>query len=171
MRAPDGRHLTTAIVDEGGIFGAIVRLDAANYDGYAEALDDCALRVIPVSDFQRALTTHPQLAINVLRAASNRLRDAEDAAENLALRGGPARLATLLLQLTERYGKVTPTGIRIDKRFTHRQLAEMIGTTRETISKTVQDLRHSGTIDIREHRIWTLDTDALEHLQQSTRSS
>jgi CRP/FNR family transcriptional regulator len=77
----------------------------------------------------------------------------------------PSRLAGKLLDLMDRYGRVTPNGIRIDERFTHMQLAEMIGTSRETLTKVLNELRDSGLIDVRERLIWVLDVDGLEALK------
>ena len=62
------------------------------------------------------------------------------------------------------YGRVTPNGIRIDERFTHMQLAEMIGTSRETLTKVLNELREAGLIDVRDRLIWVLDADGLETL-------
>jgi CRP/FNR family transcriptional regulator, cyclic AMP receptor protein len=62
----------------------------------------------------------------------------------------------------DRYGRVTPLGIRIDVRFTHLQLSAMIGTSRETLTKALGELRANGAIDVRDRLIWVLDADALE---------
>jgi len=112
-------------------------------------------------------TGHPQMAINLLRSLTERLRTTEDQLESLAFRGVPARLASQLLQLMDRYGRVTTTGIRIDERFTHVQLAEMIGTSRETLTKVMNELREGGLIDVRERLVWVLDADGLERLRQA----
>ena len=100
-----------------------------------------------------------------MRSLAERLRDAEDQIESLAFRPVPARLASKLLDLMDRYGRVTPTGIRIDERFTHLQMAEMIGTSRETLTKVLNELRDAGLIDVRERLVWVLDPDGLERLK------
>jgi CRP/FNR family cyclic AMP-dependent transcriptional regulator len=105
--------------------------------------------------------------MNLMRSLSQRLRNVEDRLESLAFRGVAARLAGQLLELMDRYGRVTPQGIRIDERFTHMQLAEMIGTSRETLTKVLNELRESGLIDVRERLVWVLDADGLEHLKTS----
>ena len=118
-----------------------------------------------VADLERAIAGHPRMALNLIRSLSERLRTADDQIEALAFRPVPARLAGKLLELMDRYGRVTPSGIRIDERFTHMQLAEMIGTSRETLTKVLNELRESGLIDVRERLVWVLDADALEHLK------
>jgi CRP/FNR family cyclic AMP-dependent transcriptional regulator len=80
----------------------------------------------------------------------------------------PSRLAGKLLELMDRYGRVTPNGIRIDELFTHMQLAEMIGTSRETLTKVLNEMRDAGLIDVRERLIWVLDADGLERLKTSS---
>jgi CRP/FNR family transcriptional regulator, cyclic AMP receptor protein len=165
--APDGRQLTLAMMDDGMAFGQLSALDSPTHDSYAEAMTECVLRVVRVADLERAVAEHPQMAVNLLRTLAQRLHDAEDQIESLAFRGVPARLAAKLLELMERYGRVTRDGIRIDERFTHMQLAEMIGTSRETLTKVINELREAGLIDIRERMVWVLDVDGLERLKKT----
>ena len=165
--AHDGRQLTLAMLDEGEAFGLVPMNGDDLHDAYAEAMSDCVLRVVPAADLERTAAEHPQVAMNLMRSLSQRLRSVEDRLESLAFRGVAARLAGQLLELMDRYGRVTPHGIRIDERFTHMQLAEMIGTSRETLTKVLNELRESGLIDVRERLVWVLDADALEHLKTS----
>jgi CRP/FNR family cyclic AMP-dependent transcriptional regulator len=163
--ASDGRQLTLAILDPGMSFGQVAVLQHERQDAYAEALVDCSVRMLRVDDLERVLQASPQVALNLMRSLAERLRDAEDQIESLAFRPVPARLAAKLLDLMDRYGRVTPTGIRIDERFTHLQMAEMIGTSRETLTKVLNELRDAGLIDVRERLIWVLDADGLERLK------
>jgi CRP/FNR family cyclic AMP-dependent transcriptional regulator len=163
--AGDGRQLTLAIVDDGMAFGYVGALMAETGDGYAAAMTDAVVQVLRGADLERALAAHPVLALNTARALCERLRVAEDQLESLAFRGVTARLAEKLLDLMDRYGRVTPRGIRIDERFTHVQLAEMIGTSRETLTKVLNELRDGGAVDVRERMLWVLDVAALERLR------
>jgi len=165
--AGDGRQLTLAILDDGMVFGRVPGLDDPGPCGYACALTDCVLRVLRNGELERTLAEHPRLALNLLRALSDRLTSAEGQVESLAFRGVSARLAAKLLELMDRYGRVTPTGIRIDERFTHMQLAEMIGTSRETLTKVLNELRDAGLIDVRDRMIWVLDMEGLERIKSS----
>jgi CRP/FNR family cyclic AMP-dependent transcriptional regulator len=165
--ASDGRQLTLAILDPGMVFGQVAMVDEPTHDAYAEALSDCVVRVLRLGDLERAIGAHPRMAINLMRTLSVRLRQAEDQVESLAFRAVPSRLADKLLELMDRYGRVTPNGIRIDERFTHLQLAEMIGTSRETLTKVLNELRDQGLVDVRDRLIWVLDVDGLEALRRS----
>jgi CRP/FNR family transcriptional regulator, cyclic AMP receptor protein len=135
--------------------------DQPTFNDYAEALTNTALRVLSVVDLEQAISRHPRIALNLTRSLSARLRAADDLAELLAFSSVPARLVGELLELMDRYGRVTPAGIRIDARFTHRQLAEMIGTRRETVTKILNELRNAGPIDVRGRLIWVLEADQL----------
>jgi CRP/FNR family transcriptional regulator, cyclic AMP receptor protein len=163
--ASDGRQVTLAMLDAGASFGQLSVLDTPLLDAYAEAMTDCVVRVLRVSDLERAVADHPRMALNLMRSLADRLRDAEDQIEALAFRPVPSRLAGKLLDLMDRYGRVTPNGIRIDERFTHMQLAEMIGTSRETLTKVLNELRDAGLIDVRDRLIWVLDAHGLERMK------
>jgi CRP/FNR family transcriptional regulator, cyclic AMP receptor protein len=165
--ASDGRQLTLAIADEGMLIGRAAMLDQTTHDAYAMAMADCTLRVLRVADLERVAVEHPVVGVELTRELARRLHEAEDMLESLAFRGVPARLASLLLQLMDRYGRVTPDGIRIDERFTHLQLAEMIGTSRETLTKVINELRDAGLIDVRERMVWVLDADGLDAVKRS----
>ena len=161
----DGRQFTLAMIDAGSAFGHVALLHAPTYDAYAEAMADTVVRVIRVADLERVAAAHPQVAVNLIRALAARLHEAEDQLEALAFHGVATRLAAKLLELMDRYGRVTPNGIRIDERFTHMQLAEMIGTSRETLTKVINEMRESGVIDVRDRMVWVLDVAGLERLR------
>jgi CRP/FNR family transcriptional regulator len=165
--APDGRQLTLAMLDRGMAFGQVAALEPDTFDCYAEAMEESRLRTLRLAELERVIAIYPQVAVNLLRTLSQRLRGAEDQLESIAFHGVPSRLAAKVLELMERYGRVTSSGIRIDQRFTHMQLAEMIGTSRETLTKVINDLRESGLVDVRERMVWVLDVEGLERLKQS----
>jgi CRP/FNR family transcriptional regulator, cyclic AMP receptor protein len=166
--AADGRQVTLSMLDPGATFGQVSVLDEPMHDAYAEAMADSVVRILRVADLERTIDEHPRMALNLMRSLSERLRTAEDQIEALAFRPVPSRLAGKLLELMDRYGRVTPNGIRIDERFTHMQLAEMIGTSRETLTKVLNEMRDAGLIDVRERLIWVLDADGLERLKTSS---
>ena len=93
--ATDGRQLTQAMLDPGMAFGQVAVLDEPTHDAYAEALSDCVVRVLRLGDLERAISAHPQVALNLMRTLSLRLRHAEDQIESLAFRAVPSRLAPL----------------------------------------------------------------------------
>ena len=105
----DGRQFTLAMVDAGSAFGHVALLHAPTYDAYAEAMTETEVAVLRVDDLERVVADHPQVAVNLLRALAERLHEAEDQLEALAFHGVATRLAAKLLELMDRYGRVTPT--------------------------------------------------------------
>jgi CRP/FNR family transcriptional regulator len=126
-----------------------------------EALESSTVLTCTEDDLARLVESAPTFGIRVLGLLLESARSLGDELARLAFCAVPARLAAKLLELMERYGRVTPRGIRIDVRFTHMQLSAMIGTSRETLTKALGELRSSGSIDVRDRLIWVLDADAL----------
>ncbi len=160
LAGPDERELTLALLDSGEAFGA-APIEGAR-PRRIEALDSATILTCTEDDLGRLVESAPTFGIRVLGLLLESARQVGDELARLAFCAVPSRLAAKLLELMERYGRVTPSGIRIDVRFTHMQLSAMIGTSRETLTKALGELRSSGSIDVRERLIWILDADALE---------
>jgi CRP-like cAMP-binding protein len=160
VAGPDERELTLALLDAGEAFGA------APMEGTRprriEALESATVISCTEDELARLVEAAPTFGIRVLTLLLESARQVGDELARLAFCAVPARLAAKLLDLMDRYGRVTPAGIRIDVRFTHMQLSAMIGTSRETLTKALGELRASGAIDVRDRLIWVLDADALE---------
>jgi CRP-like cAMP-binding protein len=160
LSGPDERELTLALLDSGEAFGA-APIEGAR-PRRIEALESSTVLTCTEDDLGRLVEAAPTFGIRVLGLLLGSARQVGDELARLAFCAVPARLAAKLLELMERYGRVTPSGIRIDVRFTHMQLSAMIGTSRETLTKALGELRSSGAIDVRDRLIWVLDADALE---------
>ena len=117
-------------------------LGAKMYNTFAEAKDDCLICVMSRSDLQRLILDKPQVALRVLETTGRRLQEAEESLEDMAFKGIPARLATLLLRLSENQESDEVTGL------THQDLAESIGAYRETTTQVLNDLKSQGLIEI-----------------------
>jgi CRP/FNR family cyclic AMP-dependent transcriptional regulator len=160
VAGPDERELTLALLDEGEAFGAAPM--AGSRPRRVEALESATVLSCTEDELARLIEAAPTFGVRVLALLLESARQVGDELARLAFCAVPARLAAKLLDLMERYGRVTPAGIRIDVRFTHMQLSAMIGTSRETLTKALGELRSSGAIDVRDRLIWVLDPQALE---------
>src|ERR671920_2257514 len=89
---------------------------------------------------------------------------AEDRMEDMSLKEVPARLASFILQLIESEGVVTREGYKVPTRYTHRQLATMIGSKRETVTKAFTLLQQAGIVELRRRRIHIKDIEALRKI-------
>jgi CRP-like cAMP-binding protein len=159
--SPDGKKLVIATVGPGAIFGEMALIGQGMHNTFAEAVDDCVLCVMGRSDVERLLLTKPNVALRIFEALGRRLTEAEARLEEIAFKGIPARLASLLLQLAEEAGGDTITG------FTHQDLGEQIGTYRETTTQTLNTFKTEGLIDIGRKRITLLDREGLEKIADS----
>ena len=150
--SPTGREQILAILDRGDIFGERA-LVGARADMHCEAFEDTLICVLRRQDFEELMQSKPDLALRVMKVLAERLRQAEEAIENLAFRDVPGRLAALLVRLAEAYGEPHGQGRRLALRFTHQDLASMIGATRETVTNVLTKFRDDGLIAIDERHI------------------
>jgi CRP-like cAMP-binding protein len=156
--SPEGKKLVIATLGAGTLFGEMALLGQQMHNAFAEALDDCLILVIRRSDLERLILNKPEVGLRILETTGKRLRDAEKRLEDMAFKGIPARLASLLLRLAEERGSNEIVGL------THQDLAETIGTYRETATQVLNDMKSQGLIEIGRKRIRILDEERLSEL-------
>jgi len=154
--AEDGRRLVTAIVQAGSIFGEMPLVSQRMHDNIAEAMDDCTLCVMSRADVEHLLTTKPRLALNIISILADRLAAAEQRIEIQAYGTVRQRLAGLLLKLASTDGEVTGAS--------HQQLGELIGASRETVTRMLGDLKSEGMIDLGRSHIRIKNIDSLREI-------
>jgi CRP/FNR family transcriptional regulator, cyclic AMP receptor protein len=133
-----------------------------------EALEPSDLRVLEGEDFENLVRRNPEVGVKTIRLLGERLSTCEDRLSGLVHKDVPARLATLVLRLSEHRGVVTGVGNRIiPTRYTHNQLASMVGSNREAVTRGLGRLRKAGAVEVRNRRIHITDADALELLADS----
>jgi CRP-like cAMP-binding protein len=159
--SPDGKKLVIATIGPGAIFGEMALIGQGMHNTFAEAIEDCVLCVMSRDDVERLLVTKPKVALRIFEVLGKRLKDAEIRLEEIAFKGIPARLASLLLQLADVQGDDTITGQ------THQDLGEQIGTYRETTTQTLNTFKAEGLIDIGRKRITILDREGLQRIAES----
>ena len=105
--------------------------------------------------------------MKTIRLLSERLAVCEGRLSDLIRKEVPARLAGLILGLSEQRGVVTDDGSRkIPTRYTHQQLASMVGSNREAVTRAFGKLRKAGAVELRNQRIFVTDTEALNRLAE-----
>ncbi len=149
----DGRKLVTATLGPGTIFGEMSLIGQGMRGSHAEAASECTLCVMSRADLEHLLTTYPRVALRLVETLAARLESAEARLETLAFKSVPARLAETLLRLADADGEIA--GV------THQDLAELVGAYRETTTKTLNEFRMRGLIDLHRMRIHILDLDGL----------
>jgi CRP/FNR family cyclic AMP-dependent transcriptional regulator len=158
--SPDGKKLVIATIGPGSIFGEMALIGQGMHNTFAESIEECVLCVMSRDDVEQLLMSKPMVALRIFEVMGRRLREAETRLEEIATKGIPARLASLLLQLAEEKGSDTIVGL------THQDLGEQIGTYRETTTQTLNSFKTKGLIEIGRKRITILDHEALERVAE-----
>ena len=150
--AVDGRKLVLATLGPGTVFGEMSVLGQSMTDSFAEAVDECVVCLMSRIDIEQVMLEHPTVAVRMVQLLSSRLHEAENKLEQMAFAPVPERVARLLLTLAQ--GNEVPG-------YSHQELADMIGTSRETVSRALVDLKIAGIIAIDRRCIQLLDAGAL----------
>ena len=159
---PDGKQLTLDIFEKGTILGDMSLLGQDRLpEAYAEAIDDGVICTITPDELRRLIERYPTIGVNIIRHLSHRLHAAERELEAMAYQRVDQRLARRLIDLARRFGVKTPRGTLIQANLTQQELAEMIGTTRETLAHTLGDFRRRGLLDTARHGVLIKDTELL----------
>jgi len=153
----DGREVILSVLGTGDFFGEMALIDDEPRSAHVIAMEDANLLVLRREDFQNCLQETPTIAFGLLRALSRRLRHADTKIGGLVLLDVNGRVARLLLDLAKE-----TDGINITRRITHHTIAQMIGSSRETVSRTIRDLAERGLIDVSRRAIVLKNRRALE---------
>jgi CRP/FNR family cyclic AMP-dependent transcriptional regulator len=159
--SPEGKKLVIATLGSGTLFGEMALLGQQMHNAFAEALDDCLILVMSRADLERLILNKPIVGLRMLEITGRRLNDAEARLEDMAFKGIPARLASLLLRLAAERQSRDILGL------THQDLAETIGTYRETATQVLNDMKAQGLIEIGRKRITIKDQDRLAEVANS----
>ncbi|MBM4409126.1 MAG: Crp/Fnr family transcriptional regulator [Chloroflexi bacterium] len=162
---PDGKQLTLDIYEPGTILGDMRLLGQDRLpEAYAEAIDSAVICTITPDELRRLVERYPIIGVNIIGYLSRRLQDAERQLEAMAYQRVGQRLAQRLMDLAARFGVPVARGTLIEARLTQQELAEMIGTTRETLAHTLADFRRRGLLDTGHHRVVIRDAERLARL-------
>jgi len=141
-----GREITLASLTRGDYFGETALLDGEPHPAHVIAEGEVELLSLGRRAFQEHLQAHPRTAMSLLRELASKLRRANGMVESLALLDVPARLTRTLVEMAEAEGEPFGDGLLIRKRPTQQALANMVGTCRETVSRTLTSLARQGLV-------------------------
>ena len=153
ISSEEGREVILSLLGPGSVFGELALLDGKLRSANVIATDATSLVMLRRSDFQQLIYKTPEIAMALLAELAGRLRRTDRQIEGLALLDVTSRISETLLQLADDQGKETAEGIAIDSRPTHQELANMSGTTRETVSRALKRLESQGYISCRGRKI------------------
>ncbi len=159
--SPEGKKLVITTLGPHTLFGEMALLGTKMHNTFAEAIDDCLICIMSRTDLERLILSKPQVALRILEITGKRLQEAEESLESMAFKGIPARLASLLLRLSDEQTSDEVTGL------THQDFAESVGTYRETATQVLNHIKSLGLIEIGRKRIKLLDKEALSEIAES----
>jgi CRP-like cAMP-binding protein len=157
----DGREVILGVLEPGAHFGELALIDDQPRSAHVIAMEDAQLLVLRREDFRRRVEANPTVAWALLTELSRRLRRADVKIGGLVLLDVPGRIARLLLDLADEAGTE-----QIEKPLPHQTIAQMIGASRETVSRAMKDFQDAGLIRVERRRISIGDRDALEKRSQ-----
>jgi CRP/FNR family transcriptional regulator, cyclic AMP receptor protein len=162
ISSPEGKTLIMRIARAGEILGLMATMGGLPYEVTAETIHPCQVAFVRRDDFLRFLAKHPEASQSVVKQMSSQYRGACEQLRTVGLSAtAQEKLARLLLTWSEGIQE-TKDGTRIKLPLTHEEIAEFIGTTRETVTRTLSDFKERRLVSIQGATLMIPDRSALE---------
>lgn len=160
----DGKDVVFSFAGSGDLIGGLAAVGETMYTNGAQAHSDCCLLHIEQGVFQELLNEQPSIALKVLNFASTQLNQAMNSIRTLSTGTAEQRIAGALISLAEKHGEDTETGRLIQLPLPQQDLASMTGTTVETVSRILTQLKEQGLVQTGRRWVEIRDRDALIEL-------
>jgi CRP-like cAMP-binding protein len=160
----DGKSLTLFYCGPSELFGEGCLIDGGPRTEMAEAVENAMLTQIERTDFERMLMAHAHLGAAMTRLMVLRRRELETKVEALVFRDVTSKLAELLIKLAGEYGVDDARGTMVALKITHQELANLIGSTRETVSLTLSTFKRKKFICTEGRKVIVSDAEGLRAL-------
>lgn len=158
---PEGAERIIDIIGPGEFCGEMGVINQAPSVAWGEALGETRLVIIPAAAVERLLQTAPLVGWKISRVLAAKLRRAGEALDEALFLRSRVRVLRHLVRLAERHGQPEGTGLVIGLRLTHEELAHLVGTARETVSRTLAELQGQGLLAFRGRALWVRDLAGL----------
>lgn len=149
-----GRAKTLSLLGRGEFFGFTALFKEGTYTNSVQALSDGELLAMKRDEYKKLLKASPEVAMKTIGALSLRLQQANQEIQDLTFKDIKSRLKNTLQNLGDNFGVNENRQIRIKKIFTHQDLADIVGTTRATITKHLGEMQDEGLIEIKDKEIY-----------------
>jgi len=161
----EGKTLIVKVAEVGEVLGASAAILGKPYEVSAETIEPSQLNFIKRDDFLRFLQSHVEVCMHTAQQLSEKYQAAQRDLRSLGLsQTTSVKLARLLLDWADTRGEDTPKGTRITLLLTHEEAAQMIGTTRETVTRILSSFRKRRLIEVKGASLFILDRKQLEEL-------
>ena len=160
----DGKELTLAYRAAGDFFGETCLLDGRPREEMVEAMEPCTTVEVTQEALDDVLKNHVEVSYLFVRTLITRRRDLETKVEQLIFKDVGSKLAELLLRLGAEHGVENKKGLILGLKITHQEMANLIGSTRETVSLTLSQFKRKGFIATEGRKVILADSDGLRAL-------
>ncbi len=157
----EGRDVTVSFAAEGEAFGVEVLADQPHRVLSASSAESSELLTIQANVLQELLVRDSSLTRGLLRHAAAVANHTDERVKMLAFLDVPSRLAGTIVWLADRFGVSSDAGLEVPYWFTHQEMADLIGSTRETVTTVLADFKREGLVDTRSHHFVVVNRDAL----------
>lgn len=165
--SPLGREVILWFCFPGEIFGLAEVARGGGRVVNAQACDQSEVLAVSQEQFKGFLMNHPQTSLLSMQVLSSRLRILGEMFVNLVSDEVNTRIAKLILRLSARYGTRVGKEIFLNIPLTHQEIADMVGTSRQTVTSTLSTLKKQGVLSIDDHRIHIESEELLNEMTQS----
>lgn len=161
----EGKTLIVKIAEPGEVLGASATILGKPYEVSAETIEPSQLNFIKRDDFLKFLGTHSEACMHTAQQLSEKYHAAQREIRSLGLSQTTSeKLARLLLDWCDRTGEETTRGMRLKVLLTHEEIAQMIGTTRETVTRLLSDFKRKKIIDVKGSSLFVTNKPQLEQM-------
>ena len=160
----EGREVTLNILGPGSIFAEVTMFSDLDYPATAMVLEDVLVGMIRNQDLEKIVQENGNIALSLIKELNRRLFYAQMKIKDMALHDVNGRVAKVLLDLAYRYGRKTHGGIQIDLKMTKTEIANIVGTSRETVSRSLSQLKSDEVIDMKGKLVFIKSLEDLEEL-------
>ncbi len=156
-----GKQAILSFVEPGELFGELAIFDSGSREDYAEAAEASTVILIPADEMRRLVERHPAVSVGITKLIGLRRRRIERRLKSLLFKSNRERLVHLLVELADQYGTPADEGIGLRIRLSHQDLANVIGSTRETVTIVLGELQAEGSLRVGRRRIVLRDAEGL----------
>lgn len=146
-----GKEQVLHFKQHGDLFPHVGFFRQGHFPAFAQAIEDSEVYSIAIKDFEQVLMENPSASVKMLRVLGDQIVSLQQRLEEMALRSANERILLLLLRLCETHGSKVGNGwVKLNTRFKNADLANMIGTSRESVNRMISQLRKDESVDIKE---------------------
>lgn len=157
-----GKEQLISVLEPGEMFPHAGFFRRGNFPAHAEVMEDANLIIIPIDKFEEILISYPELCIKLFKVLGEKIVDLQGRLEAQVLHNTFEQIILLLIRLCKTNGVMTGGRYRLTTQFTNKELANMIGTSRETVSRTINHVKKKDYIVLDENGYYLIDQEALQ---------